>query len=218
MFDPFTLAYAIFGVGVSHLVRGEAQAAHEQSEAMIALSNEHGFADFLGLGTHLRGWALSEQGQHENGISDMGLVVDAFRGTELKLGVTWFLIGLAEAYGKAERPEEGLTVVGEAFALMKETGERIQESRLYRMKGDLLLGISKPDQAESCFRQALDIARAQSAKSFELQATMSLARLWQKQGKKAEARQLLAEIYAWFTEGFDTRDLKEAKALLEELA
>ena len=131
-----------------------------------------------------------------------------------------FLPMLAAAYAKVGQVEEGLSVVAEVLAFGDKTGARVFEAGLYVLKGWLLLTRSGENQAEAeaCFRQALDIARRQSAKSVELRAVMSLSRLWQQQGKKAEARQLLAEIYGWFTEGFDTKDLQEAKAMLEELS
>ena len=132
----------------------------------------------------------------------------------------YFLALLAEAYGKVGQTEEGLTVLVEALAIVDSTGERYWEAELHRRKGELVLiqqGL-KVEVAEECFRQALDIARRQQAKSLELRSAMSLSRLWQQQGKQEEAHQLLAEIYGWFTEGFDTVDLKEAKVLLEELA
>ena len=127
---------------------------------------------------------------------------------------------LAEAHRKERQIKEGLKVVIEELERTDIIGERYYEAELHRMKGELLLTQAAPDeeQAESCFRKAIEIARRQQSKSLELRAVMSLSRLWQKQGKKTEARQLLAEIYRWFTEGFDTADLKTAKALLEELA
>jgi hypothetical protein len=125
----------------------------------------------------------------------------------------------AEAHAAAGQAEAGLGVLAEALALVDHTGERYWEAEVYRLKGDLLLRQSVPDapQAEACFQQALAVACRQQAKSWELRAAMSLSRLWQQQGKRAEARELLAPIYSWFTEGFDTPDLQEAKALLEEL-
>jgi predicted ATPase len=118
--------------------------------------------------------------------------------------------------GQERRTEEGLSAVAEALDGVQQTGERYYEAELYRLKGELTLqrlSVTNP-HAEACFQQAFEIARKQSAKSLELRAAMSLARLWQQQSKKAEARQLLAEIYSWFTKGFDTKDLQEAKALL----
>ena len=153
----------------------------------------------------------------------------------------FFLALLAEAYGKVGQVEEGLAVVAKALALVDKTGQRVSEAELYRLKGELSLksrqvqgksktsqdksrtsqnksGVRSPkSEAEECFGQAIEIARRQQAKSLELRAVMSLSRLWQSQGKKEEARQMLEEIYGWFTEGFDTADLKEAKTLLEEL-
>jgi predicted ATPase len=131
----------------------------------------------------------------------------------------YFLGLLAEASGQAGQPEAGLTVLADAFTLVAETEARWWEAELYRLQGALLLQLPRPDvgQAEACFQQALDVARHQQAKALELRAALSLARLWQSQGQRAAARQLLAELYRWFTEGFDTVDLQEAKALLEEL-
>lgn len=129
------------------------------------------------------------------------------------------LSGLAAAHGTVGQIDEGLALLAEALAIMNKTGLRMYEVGLYLLKGSLLLkaGSQKTVEAEECFRQALDVARRQEAKSLELQAVMSLCRLWQQQSKKEEARQMLAEIYDWFTEGFDTGDLRAAKALLEEL-
>ena len=127
---------------------------------------------------------------------------------------------LAEAYGTMGQPAEGLTVLAEALTLVDKTGERWYESELHRLKGALLLQQS-PDnhtEANACFQHALDLARAQQARAFELRAATSLARLWQQQSKRNEAYQLLAEVYGWFTEGFDTADLQEARSLLHELA
>jgi predicted ATPase len=154
---------------------------------------------------------------------------------------SYHLVLLTEAYGKVGQPEEGLSALTEALAVVHKNGERYYEAELYRLKGELTLQqenqkskgkgqkskietdprplTSNPHaEAEACFLQAIEIARQQQAKSLELRATMSLARLWQQQGKRAEAHQMLAEIYNWFTEGFDTKDLKEAKVLLEELS
>jgi predicted ATPase len=136
---------------------------------------------------------------------------------------------LAGAYGSAGQAEDGLAALAEALTVIDKSGERFYEAELYRLRGELLLtqkGLrlqaegfrGKKEEAEECFRKAIEIAQRQGAKSLELRAVMSLARLWQQQSKKAEARQMLADIYNWFTEGFDTKDLQEAKALLEELA
>jgi class 3 adenylate cyclase/predicted ATPase len=217
--DPFKLAYALNGAAGGHLRRGEWQAAQERAEALITLCAEQGFPQFLAYGTFNRGGALAAQGQVEEGIVQMQQGLAALRATGTELGRTAYLTGLAAAYGRVGQVEEGLSVVAEALALVDKTGERISVAGLYVLKGWLLLARSGENQAEAeaCFRQAIDIARHQSAKSVELRAVISLSRLWQKQGKKDEARHMLAEIYGWFTEGFDTKDLQEAKTLLEEL-
>ena len=129
------------------------------------------------------------------------------------------LVLLAEATGHVGQVEEGLRLLAEALAAIEASGQGDLMARAYRLQGELLLRQAVPDaaQAEACFQQALAIARRQQAKSWELRAAMSLSRLWQQQGKRAAARELLAPIYGWFTEGFDTADLQDAKALLEEL-
>ena len=143
----------------------------------------------------------------------------AYRAMGAEVLRPYFLVLLAEAYGKAGQIEAGLTLLAEALAEVATTGEHLYEPELYRLKGELTLALSAEHHAdaETCFRQALDMAHRQEAKSLELRAAMSLARLWQHQSKRAEAHQLLAEVYGWFSEGFDTADLQEAKALLEEL-
>jgi len=203
-----------------HQLRGERQAAQERAETAIAISAEHGIPFFLAWGTILRGWALAGQGQQEEAIAQIREGIAAYRATGAELGVSWFLGLLAEAYGEAAQTEEGLTLLAEALDFVSKTGEHFYEAELYRLRGELLLKSEAhypSSEAASCFRQAIEIGRQQSAKSLELRAAMSLARLWQKQGNCEEARQMLAKIYGWFTEGFDTHDLKDAKALLDEL-
>lgn len=132
----------------------------------------------------------------------------------------YFLALLAEAYAKAGQSEEGLTVMAEAMAGVRQRGDRFYEAELHRLKGELLLALSAENRAEAegCFRQSIEVARQQGAKSLELRAVMSFCRLLQQQGRSEEGRQMLSEVYNWFTEGFDTLDLVEAKELLEELA
>ncbi|MBI3304256.1 MAG: AAA family ATPase [Deltaproteobacteria bacterium] len=222
---PWSLAVALGSAFCLHQFRREVQAVQERAEAMITLCSEEGFPTWLAAGTLWRGWVLAEQGQAEEGIAQMRQGIAAIRATGAELARPYNLALLAEAYGKVGQAEEGLTLLAEALDLVHKTGERNYEAELYRLKGELTLAQSRVQrlgsrvqkEAEECFRQAIDIARRQSAKSWELRAVISLSRLWQKQGKKAEARQMLAEIYGWFTEGFDTADLKEAKALLEKL-
>jgi predicted ATPase len=159
------------------------------------------------------------QGDAATGVAHVQQGLGALRGIGLKLYRPYYLALLAEASGQAGQPEAGLTVLAEALTLVAATEERWWEAELSRLQGALLLQLPSPDtcQAEGCFRQALDVARRQQAKALELRAALSLGRLWPQQEKRTAARQLLAESYCWFTEGFDTADLQEAKTLLEEL-
>jgi len=242
---PYILACALAGAAWVHQLRREPQEVQERTEELIALSTEQGFSFLLPWGVVPRGWVLVEQGQVEDGIAQMRQGLVAYRATGAELASTYFLALLAEACGKGGQAEEGLNVVVEALAIAERTGERFYEAELYRLKGELLLmqaagrggsrtaptGISVlsdadagatgrsplQDEAEACFHKAIEVARGQQAKSLELRAAVSLCRLWQGQGKREEARQMLQEIYGWFTEGFDTADLKEAGALLDDL-
>ena len=162
---------------------------------------------------------MAAQGQAVEALAQLQQGLVAWRAIGTQLGLPAILLLLAEAYGKAGQVEVGLQTLAEALALVNQTQERVYEAELYRLQGELLLARSAEHyaEAETCFRQALDVARHQQAKSWELRAAMSLSRLWQEQGKRAEALVLLAPIYGWLTEGFDTKDLQEAKALLEAL-
>jgi predicted ATPase len=218
--NPVNLAYALDVAAVVHQFRRETQAVQERAEAAIAVSTEHGFPYWSAFGAILRGCALTAQGERAAGIAQMSQGLATHRATGAELHRPYFLSLLAEAYGKVGQPEEGLTVLVEALAIVDKTEERYWEAELLRRKGELLLMQQgqKVGEVEECFQKALDTARRQQAKSLELRTAMSLSRLWQMQGKRDEARQMLAETYGWFTEGFDTADLKEAKVLLEELA
>jgi len=160
-----------------------------------------------------------QQGQAQEGIEQITQGLGAYRATGARTTQPYLLALLAEAYGTTGEPETGLTVVTEALTHADKNGERWYEPELYRLKGKLLLQQSSDNQAEAefCFHHALDLARTQQAKSFELRVATNLAQLWQQQGKRQEAHDLLAPVYHWFTEGFDTADLKDAKALLHEL-
>ena len=153
-------------------------------------------------------------------MAQMRQAVAAFEAIRSRVLRPYCLALLAEAHGKVRQTEAGLAALAEALTVAHNNGEHHYEAELYRLKGELLLKQDVPDaqEAESCLCQAVDVARQQQAKSFELRAAMSLSRLWQQQGKRTEARALLAPIYGWFTEGFDTADQQEAKVLLEELA
>ena len=215
---PFNLAFALFFTAQIHQFRREVQVVQERAEASTQLSTEHGFPLWMAWGTFLQSWSLAEQGQVNDSITQMCQSLTACSAMGSEMYKTYLLSLLAEMYGKVGQAKEGLTLLAEALAVAHKNGERYREAELYRLKGELLLQSEDESDAEACFRQAIEIARRQQAKSLELRAAMSLSRLWQKQGKKEEARTLLQEIYDWFTEGFDTADLREAKALLEALS
>jgi predicted ATPase len=223
---PFSLAFAFASAAFLHQYHRAGQSSRERAEATIALSSDQGFPFWLAIATILRGWALAEQGQAEEGIGQIRQGMAAYWATGAEMFRPFYLALLAEAYGKGGQAEEGLSVLAEALEFVHKTGERYYEAELYRLRGELTLVQSSVQRLESsvqkegeeCFLKALDIARQQQAKSWELRAATSLARLWQQQGKTAEAHKLLSEVYNWFTEGFDTKDLQEAKALLDELA
>jgi predicted ATPase len=217
---PFSLARGLMWDTQLRQFRREAQAVREQAEAAITVATEQGFPLMLAQAPIMRGWAMAMHGQGEEGIKQIRQGLDAWKATGAGMSMTYFLALLAEAHGIVGRPEEGLTPLAEALTLVDKTGEHFWEAELYRLKGELLLARSAKNhtEAETCFQKALDVARRQEAKSLELRAAMSLSRLWQQQGKKREARELLAEVYGWFTEGFDTVDLKEAKELLKEIS
>jgi class 3 adenylate cyclase/predicted ATPase len=216
---PVILANAFGYTAMLHQLRREVQATEERAEAEMMLAHEHGIGFMLAEATFLRGWALAEQGQGEVGIAQMRQGLAAWQTLGAALFRPYYLVLLAEAYGKGGQPEEGLSVLAEALALVDQSGERRGAAELYRLQGVLLLAQSprQTAEAEACFCHALDVARSQEAKSWELRTATSLARLWQQQGKRQEAQDLLAPVYNWFTEGFDTADLQDAKALLQEL-
>jgi predicted ATPase len=237
---PHSLVFALGSAAWVHHLRREGHATQKQVEACLTLSTGQEFPHWSAWATILRGWGLAEQGQGKEGVTLIHQGLSASRAIGAELRGSLYVTLLAEAYGKIGQTEEGLNVLVEALALVNKTGERLSEAELYRLKGALTLqskaslgqvqgqsAVTDPQhltpstqaeaEAEGCFHKAIDIARQQSAKSLELRAVMSLSRLWQQQGKKAEARQILAEIYNWFTEGFDTADLQKAKGLLEGL-
>jgi predicted ATPase/DNA-binding winged helix-turn-helix (wHTH) protein len=215
-----SLVYAEYFVAMLYQHRRDVAATHARADGVMAVAAEQGFGLRVEQGRILRGWALAMQGDVGEGAVQIRQGLAAHQGIGSRLGQPYYLSLLAEAYGQAGAPEAGLQFVVKALTLVAETEERWWEAELYRLKGALLLQLPIPDvsQAEACFRQALDVAGGQQAKALELRAALSLARLWQQQGKSEAARDLLAPIYGWFTEGFDTPDLQEAKALLAELA
>jgi class 3 adenylate cyclase/predicted ATPase len=222
---PFERAYSLFHTATFHLYRREGLAAQELSEEALTLATELGFSMILAWATITRGWALAEQGKVDEGIAQMRQGLAAFRATGAELSRPAWLGPMAEACGKVGQVEEGLSLLAEALEAVHKTGECLSEAELYRLKGSLTLQSRVQgqksqicDEAEASFQQAIEVARRQSAKYWELRASTSLARLWQQLGKRDEARQMLVEIYSWFTEGFDAKDLQEAKRLIEELS
>jgi predicted ATPase len=206
-----------------HQFRREQYTVYEHADTALALCTEQGFAYYLGWVTIIQGWSLAVQGQREAGIEQMRQGLAALQSTDAKRALPYYLALLAEGYGAVGQTNEGLHVLAEAFAEVATTAERRWEAELYRLQGELLLQAEgrkrkAEETSEAYFRQALEVARQQQAKSLELRAAMSLSRLWQQQGKRDAARQLLPEVYAWFSEGLDTADLQEAKTLLEQLA
>ena len=238
-----TLAWALNGNAMVHHFRGEPQAAQQSAEEALMLSTTQQFALWAAYSPAILGWALIAQGNKEQGLVQTQAGLAALRATGTGLWQSQFMALLASAYGETGQIQEGLRVIDEALAASARNGERFYEAELYRLKGQLTLQKSEvrspksevktspesrvqslriptpdpQDEAGACFQKALDIARQQQAKSWELRAATSLARLWQRQGKKDDARELLQDIYDWFTEGFDTKDLQDAAALLSEL-
>jgi TOMM system kinase/cyclase fusion protein len=217
---PLSLSIALDFTGHVHQFRREVQAARKHAEAAFAIAHEQGFPFWESSAMILRGWALALEGNSHEGMVQLREGLVAFRATGAEIQQPSWLALLAEAYGHVGQVDAGLRAVAEGLAVLQQTGERYYEAELYRLRGELLW--QQPTrqkwlEAEQSLLQAVDVARQQQAKSWELRAAVSLSRLWQLQGKRTEVRELLASIYGWFTEGFATADLQEAKALLEEL-
>ncbi|HXG20739.1 MAG TPA: adenylate/guanylate cyclase domain-containing protein [Methylomirabilota bacterium] len=238
---PFSQAFTHFFAAWLAQFRREEREVYEQVEMLLTLSHEQGFLQWLAMGPLLQGWALVNRGQRTEGIAQIRQGLAAFRSTGARMLLPYFSALLAEAYGSAQ-PKGGLGVLTEAETEMQNSGERFCEAELYRLKGELtlqqhreraagsgqrekgadpqppILDPQAETEAEACFFKAINIACKQQARMWELRATVSLARLWQRQGRRHEAQHRLAESYHGFTEGFDTQDLQEAQVLLEELA
>jgi predicted ATPase len=217
---PFSEAFALVLAAPIHRLCGRWKTALEGAEAAIDLSNAHGFLQWSAIGAFERAAALAKLGRLAEGIAGMRAFVEALRSTGRELNLPLLLALLAEAHQEGGQAEEGLALLAEAQERVTKTGERAYEAEVRRLKGDLLLALPTPDpaEAEAAYLGALEVARRQGAKSWELRAATSLARLWKQQGRREEARSLLAPVFDWFTEGFDTRDLRQAQALLDELA
>jgi predicted ATPase len=208
------------------------QKVQEWADAMISCAEEHGLPYYGAVGSIMRGWALVMQGNGSDGIALMREGLGACEATGTQQHHASYLVFLADALGASSRIEEGLDALERATEAVHRTKEHFFEAELYRIKGELILKSDRSlqtsksaqpmtgnlqSEAEVCFDKAIEIARRQGARGMELRAATSLARLWQLQGKRQEARRLVEEIYCWFTEGFDAADLKDAKALLDEL-
>ena len=217
---PFSVALAQAYTAMLHQFRKEPLAASKHAEMALAICTENSIAYYLAWATIIQGWALAEQGQREEGTAQMQQGLAALQATGGRLRLPYYLALLAGAYRCNGQVEKGLHLLDEAFAEMQQTGEHCWEAELHWLQGDLLMAHTTADQAtaEACLHQTLEVARRQQAKSWELHAAIRLARLWQSQGEEQAAYDLLAPVYAWFTEGFETADLQEAKALLHELA
>jgi predicted ATPase/class 3 adenylate cyclase len=215
---PYSRALALAYAVMLYQFRRDPHMVWESAETAVTLCNEHGFAYYLSWATIMQGWALTALGQGEAGMARMHDGMAAMQATGAALRRPYYLGLLATACGQAGRAEGGLNLLTEALAGAERTGEHWSLAELHRLKGELLLQSSRGDvEAERCFRQALAIAGRQQTKALELRAAVSLARLWQRQGKPADARELLAPIRGWFTEGLDTADLQEGAALLDAL-
>jgi class 3 adenylate cyclase/tetratricopeptide (TPR) repeat protein len=214
--DSVSLARVLVSDALRQTLLCDSTKALERAEEAFSIATEHGMTFYQGRASFCRGWAMAHSGQPESGAAEMRRCLSFTYGGGL---VPVYAALLAETYGKHGHTEEGFAVMSEGLARVERTGERMAEAELHRVKGELLMMRDAPslDEAESCFSVALEIARRQKAKWWELRAATCLARLLVAQDKAESARELLTEIYSWFTEGFDTVDLKEARALLDEL-
>jgi adenylate cyclase len=215
---PFTLVFALCFVAALYQLCREHRKVRELVHEVIEISEKHGFVLYSAWGTALLGWALAEGGKEQDGIQHMCKGIDALQA----IGVTWtqsdYRALVAQAYAKVGRTHDGLHLLSEALAQVEKTGEGTFKAEMYRLQGELTLrGGDDASSAEVCFNRALQTARRQGAKAWELRAATSMSRLWKKQGKTADARKLLRNVYTWFTEGYDTADLADARALLDEL-
>jgi class 3 adenylate cyclase/predicted ATPase len=212
LLHPYSLAIARWWAAVVSQLRRDVPAVHEQAEAVVVLSTEQGFLLWAANGTILRGWALAMQGHGEEGMAQVRQGIAAWRATGAAMLVPYFCTVLAEVSDHLGHPADGLQALAEAHTLVEQHEDRWWEAEIARLRGVLRLRQpgTPPAEVEAWLQRALDVARRQEAKALELRAAMSLARLWQQQGKCQEAHDLLAPIYGWFTEGFDTADLCEA--------
>ena len=214
-----SLAHALLWAALVHQLRRDLQPVYEYAERLRVLGTEHKLPLYTAIGSIMHGWALCYQGQPEAGLHELSGGVEAYAALKVKLNLAYFTAVLSEAYRRAGKVELGLATMEDALSHF-DSAERWCQSGILQLKGEILMASTTDHwaDAEGCFSEALRIARRQQAKSAELRAATSLARLWGEQGRREEARGLLAPVYGWFTEGFDTADLKDAKALLDQLA
>ncbi|RPI78469.1 MAG: hypothetical protein EHM41_24650 [Chloroflexi bacterium] len=212
---PYNLWLALMAAIWIHHHRGDSRAAQNHVEKLLALATEQQHRRWIKVANFLQGWLIIEHGEWERGIAQMRqgeseLLIEARQ-------QTYYATLVAQACLKGGQTEQAYSALTKDLKRVRDTGVRYYEAELHRIKGEVLLrrSASSQKEAEACFHMAIDLSHDQGAKSLELRAIMSLSGLWQKQGKKAEARQMLQEICNWFTEGFDTADLKEAKELLQ---
>jgi predicted ATPase len=218
--NPHNRVFCLNYAAVSRLLMRDEPAADEPLDELLALATEHRFPVWQGTADIMRGYVLVGRGETRAGLALAQKGWADFTATGSKYHGTYYLGLLAQACERADQPDEALDLIDRALEAADKIGERWFEAELRRVQGEWLVVHRQEEgqRAEACFHHAIDLARRQNAKVFELRAATSLARLWRDQGKVQQARELLAPVYGWFTEGFDTRDLKEAKALLEELA
>ena len=216
--DEFNIVQVLcFGICFRHQLRREVGAVEQAlRELWPLIKKEASFPVMRPFATLFQGWVHAQTGLLEQGIEELRRGLQEWSSC-FRIHQPHWRGYLAEALARAGRVEEGLQALEEALEQVERTEERFNEAELHRLKGELLLQRGAPEaEAEACFQKAIAVARGQEARSWGLRATLSLARLWQRQGKRQEAHAALAAIYGWFTEGFDTPDLQEARALLEE--
>ena len=215
-----TLMYALSVTAPSHFFCGNFAAANSQADELVALAEEKSALYWKAQGTIEQGSVFALTGKASNAVQMITSGMTAWRSTGATLFTPWYLSYLSRAYADLGQFDDAWRCIGEAMTTVETTKERWYEAEVNRIAGEIALRSPEPNaaKAEAYFERALAVARTQQAKSWELRAAMSMARLWRDQGKRDEARELLAPVYGWFTEGFDTLDLKEAKALLDELA
>jgi predicted ATPase len=215
-----TLLYALMHLAIVHVHRGNSAAATAVVDELIAFANEKEKPYFKAIGTGVRGWLFARTGKALDAVGAITASIASLRSTGASLYEPMHLWHLALAYADLGRPDDARRCIDETIGKAETSKEKWCEAELHRIAGEVELKSPEPDaaRAEECFGRALALARRQQTKSWELRAATSMARLWRDQGKSTEARDLLAPVYEWFAEGFDTRDLREAKALLAELA